>query len=579
MKNTRLIFTLLVFTQLFSSQSLFSETRTSISQSKSEKTELVNFSDKNLFDLLNKNLKGGIIYFWSPHMPLSVRGIASMKTAAKKLAVPVLFLVDPLADSKAILAAAKQGQLSTSEIMLAKSRILYNKGLTLHYPTSIFYFNNKLSNRKYPGFKPDTVYQNWISYEKKTMFSENQNASTQASLVAGSDDRFWSWGSTDNRVCEANAFAADQIYDFPHFGYWMKALGDRYITYTSVDGDDGKAFDLKESKRISFSSRLDPFPTPDGKYYVHPEPIQFIKSEDGVEFGDQAERIFVDPDLTGTYQSVAMPLNTKTRKIYRIIVGGANSILLQDYIVDIGLKGEITFSKKYSIPKQICQNINPEGLTVSTPIISNIGDLIAGQDYHTQSTKVYRINVESQLCEPILDLGISTNKIAFSFDDKFITFIAQTDNAQMSNKRLYIFGIKEKTTYLISTPAEIPNYQSFRPDQKLMFTRMLDPSDTGHTPDSSKLIFIDYLKFIEILEKSSLEQQAIGYLWSLKCNSINTSLIEAKTIGARIAKSSCLALLPRPEDFGKARELLPAAFQGLTLKQLLHYCNGLISTN
>lgn len=382
-------------------------------------------------------------------MPLSVRGIATMKSAAKKLAVPVLFLVDPFADSKAILAAAKRVQLSPSEIMSAKSRILFNKELTLHYPTAIFYFNNKLSSRKYPGFKPATVYENWISYEKKTMFSENQNTSTQASLVAGSDDSFWSLGSTNNRVCEANAFAADQIFDFPHFGYWMKALGDRYITYTSVDGDDGKAFDLKESKRVSFSSRLDPFPTPDGLYYVHPEPIQFIKAENGIKFGDQAERIFVDPDLAGTYQSVAMPLNTKTQKIYRVIVGGAESILLQDYILDIGLKGEIAFSKKYSSPKQICQNINPEGLTVSTPIISNLGELIAGQDYHTQTTKIYKINVESKICEPILDLGISTNKIAFSFDDKFITFIAQTELAQLQSKRLYIYNIKEKNTYLI----------------------------------------------------------------------------------------------------------------------------------
>ncbi len=115
--------------------------------------------DRYLFSQMSK--KEGLIYLWSSHMPLSVKGLYQIQKAAGKLKLPVIYLQDE------------------------KSEILKTKDLPLYFRTQIKSFELKMRNAylHYPtvlGFKDGRIintikygYENKDGYEKdiKTIFN------------------------------------------------------------------------------------------------------------------------------------------------------------------------------------------------------------------------------------------------------------------------------------------------------------------------------------------------------------------------------------------------------------------------
>ncbi len=585
----------------------------------SNNVKLLSFTDNDLQALLKsqsqqKKSKGLVLYQWTPYMPLSYYGIASIKKAAQKLDLKVFLLVDAKAAKEDILYVAQNLSIKPTELHLNFSQELNQRGMNLHFPSAIYTYLGQISSRRYPGYKPQSVYESWMRFEIDKMKQETKNlklpviarypnyhsAQNEREIVrenlkkkskllkSTSNSNSNSNFNSQTVKCDTSDFSVQKEYLFPHFGYWMKPLGDRYITYTSIGGEDAKIFDLQLSKKLYFSSGLDPFPTQDALYYVHSNPIRFLIPEEGIKRGDDAEPVFVDEDLKGTYQSIGMLQDTPQKKVYRILIGGMQSVEIQDYIRLNSKKQDsnpdnIEFAKKFSTPQKICENVNPQNITISTPVLSNQGQLMGGQDYVSQTTKIFSFDPEVQTCKPIADIGIATNKVTFSWDDQWVAYIkegevnksSESTAEELPHKQLYIFDIKEQKSYLISTPVEDPNYQAFRKDHTIMYTRVLDQNPQLYPPGTTKLVFLDTQELIPKIKKPSAAQILVGYLWGGNCQQEQISLNEATVVGARLLKDTCLKMISQPEVLKEFQDKIPAEMGEFKEPELRAYCNSL----
>ena len=129
------------------------------------------FSDDDLAELLKKN-KTGIIYVWSPYMPLSVAALHEIKSAAHAKELPLTILVDGKAQPSATSEWIGKKGVETRDVKPANSNELLARGLGLHYPTVFVYSGGYLSNRTYVGNKESRLYQNWLTLELKRMSAE-----------------------------------------------------------------------------------------------------------------------------------------------------------------------------------------------------------------------------------------------------------------------------------------------------------------------------------------------------------------------------------------------------------------------
>ncbi len=89
------------------------------------------FTDKDLHQALSKN-ESGIIYLWSPFMPLSVIGREEIIEVAQNLNLQLILVVDPLAT-----------QTETPDPLMM-SRDLMKFGVLDHYPAIALYSEGKL---------------------------------------------------------------------------------------------------------------------------------------------------------------------------------------------------------------------------------------------------------------------------------------------------------------------------------------------------------------------------------------------------------------------------------------------------
>lgn len=117
------------------------------------------FRDNDLQKIVDD--KGSaLIYEWSPHMTLSVRGFAGAQKLAQKLNVTFVPVLDPAADIDAAKKAAAANSIPETALRRDATLELAMRGMHIHYPTSIVVSRGHIS-KLYPGL--------WVSldaYEK-----------------------------------------------------------------------------------------------------------------------------------------------------------------------------------------------------------------------------------------------------------------------------------------------------------------------------------------------------------------------------------------------------------------------------
>ncbi|MGE0362491.1 MAG: hypothetical protein AB7H93_24580 [Vicinamibacterales bacterium] len=110
------------------------------------------FRDADLAALL-AGRRDGALYFWSPHMPLSVDGYAHAVSAARARGLTVEPLLDPASNREFAAASLAAGALPASALRVADAVELQFRELTLHAPALLVFADGRLRGPVLPGYK------------------------------------------------------------------------------------------------------------------------------------------------------------------------------------------------------------------------------------------------------------------------------------------------------------------------------------------------------------------------------------------------------------------------------------------
>lgn len=119
------------------------------------------FTDEDLQKLVDRS-EAGLIYAWSPHMPLSMSGMRQARKAAEKLGIPMTVVLDPHANDKIASRSAVKSKMDASALKKIESIELINRKMCMHFPAVLLYSNGKIVGPVYAGYKPEERYVQFI---------------------------------------------------------------------------------------------------------------------------------------------------------------------------------------------------------------------------------------------------------------------------------------------------------------------------------------------------------------------------------------------------------------------------------
>jgi hypothetical protein len=120
------------------------------------------FSDADLTAVLASGTRG-VLYLWSPHMPLSVDGHAALATAARARGLTVEALLDPAADRAFAATEAADRGLPASALRVADAVELQFRELSLHAPSAAVFAGGRLVGPVLRGYRTADEYSEFFS--------------------------------------------------------------------------------------------------------------------------------------------------------------------------------------------------------------------------------------------------------------------------------------------------------------------------------------------------------------------------------------------------------------------------------
>ena len=109
------------------------------------------FDDDDLQRLLDAPGRG-VIYLWSPHMPLSIDGFRSLRAAADARGLAVHAVLDPAADRAFAATSLIAAGLSAEALRVADSVELLFRDVVLHAPSIQVYGGGRMVGSAFPGY-------------------------------------------------------------------------------------------------------------------------------------------------------------------------------------------------------------------------------------------------------------------------------------------------------------------------------------------------------------------------------------------------------------------------------------------
>jgi hypothetical protein len=119
------------------------------------------FSDDDLRRLLDAS-PAGVIYLWSPHMPLSVDGVAQARAAAKARTLEVTVLLDPQSNRDFAARVAAERGLPADALRAADSVELTFRDVLVHAPSLQAYAHGQLRGSPFPGYHTADEYGGFV---------------------------------------------------------------------------------------------------------------------------------------------------------------------------------------------------------------------------------------------------------------------------------------------------------------------------------------------------------------------------------------------------------------------------------
>jgi hypothetical protein len=353
----------------------------------------------------------GIVYVWSPRMPLSRTGIAEIAAAAEALGV-TLHVVQSTE-----LTDRPSGRGPAPPDALA--RALISTGATLHEPALVVHAGGRLLGPAILGFKTADAYRSLV--EERLASATPAAAAPSAAPTGGGPAAF---------AAEPLATVAVSWTDLPARGqpgaYFRWVPERNAVAYES--GGAIYLLDLESGESSAAPGFVDFVPTPDGRYFVTPgrnRALEFYDADEVFEAaaagrGRQVPPFFVDAQMQDQYPSVGI-LSTagaagSSRTVYRVLTSWYDRVAFRDYEVRPSAGGAPASVRSLGPPVEACA-----GFRFSIPILSQTGLEVAGRDEATGTTKVLRIGEEGR-CSEAADIGLPTGKVAWSPDGKRLAF-------------------------------------------------------------------------------------------------------------------------------------------------------------
>jgi hypothetical protein len=119
------------------------------------------FTDSDLRSLLAAQPQG-VIYLWSPHMPLSVDGYRTVLGVATRLRMSFTALRDPMSDSGYAVAVAKETGLPPDALRTFTSIELGFRQLSLHAPALLVFARGRVAGLAVPGYREAAGFESAI---------------------------------------------------------------------------------------------------------------------------------------------------------------------------------------------------------------------------------------------------------------------------------------------------------------------------------------------------------------------------------------------------------------------------------
>ncbi|HEY9228497.1 MAG TPA: hypothetical protein VIP11_17720 [Gemmatimonadaceae bacterium] len=420
------------------------------------------FGDEQLRALV-RDTPAGVVYVWSPRMPLSVLGVAEAKAAAAELGVAFT----------AIVAEASPDELRDADSLITRSMSsleLVYRNATIHYPSIIFYRDGRLLGSGVPGFKRRETY---VALARDAFAGEKIEHTSSIPTL---------W--VDHK---AQVKTTRTVQTIRSVGFFFKPVaGTDFVSYTSKDA--AFLFHLGERREQRIPGNVDPVPTPDGRLLTRPG-LLFYPMRSLIA-GDDTPA-FKDSELPDEYQTASILKRTKDVTRYRVVTGWRMGARLRDYDVTFDRDGKPVRFQPLGEPTVPCPDRQ-----FSLPISAKASKEIGVYDKRTLSNHVIEVTDDGG-CVDVLDLGFASGKLSFSYDGTRIAFATSRINTDADGNFLKpeetfykdALVLYRKTGRIVSLSANRPlsgmTFPEFLPDGRIM---ILDQASRMRTTEVFRVV-------------------------------------------------------------------------------------------
>jgi len=378
--------------------------------------------------------------------------------------------------------------------------------------------------------------------------------------------------------------------------YFTKITPDgKYMCYITSRGNF--MLDLKNpSTRLHLTGDYDPVPTPpdasgqyritipyDGLQFFDSKPLT-SKMQPGKEVDvSSVQNVYRDQQNDENYQSVGVLTKTETKTVYRVLTGGLN-------VVDYD-----TSAKPWKVLRRlndVCQGAQKLRL----PMLSKDGKMLSTYDSRTGTTKIFEIR-DDGTCSELVDLGMPTGKVEFSYDNRKIVFHVdsysrKTDGEQFQvpdsrmTKNVYVLEIPRSADKKSIVPGKLVKLTSktakgqatynpsFTTDGKVAYVQA-EPDGRGGSKYAFELIDPKQGRTSNVLAPGSActapgaatelaAIYALGSVWSAACPRLGSGLTatDAAMWTMSLDPQSCLKMVE--DQWNSGQIFTPERVQAIT---------------
>lgn len=364
------------------------------------------FTDRTLGALVASR-RTGMVYTWSPGMPLSIAGIATARQAAATLGIAFT----------AVMADAMPDDSTASRVPAADARPMESvelvyRNATVHYPSVVLYRNGAMLDGVIPGYKSVAAYESLVRARLADAAINRGTAGNAAPL------KLW----VDHR---ARVSVLSSVPTPRDLGFFFKPIaGTAGLTYTSND----RAYLFDRSTRVEqrIPGHVDPVPTPDGLFLTRPGLI--VYSMDAIRAGE-SNAIFTDEELPDEYQTASIITKSRSAIRYRVVTGWHDNARFRDYDVTLGTGKSVSRDARF---RAVGPAFVPcTGRALSLPISAKSGREFGAFDGVRGTNGILEVT-PGGTCVDRLDLGFASGKLALSYDGKALAFSTSRINTDTS---------------------------------------------------------------------------------------------------------------------------------------------------